>query len=81
MTSSRVNNMITPDMLGKTDDPAELADLIDKLMEQGSGHVNIVTGESSSELKVDTVKSTDICGTKGACCQPTEDAIDDDDEF
>lgn len=73
--------MITPDMLGKADDPAELADLIDKLMEQGSGHVNIISGESGSELKVDTVKSTDVCGTKGACCQPTEDAIDDDDEL
>ena len=51
--------------------PEELADLIDKLMSQGSGHVNIVSGEGA-ELKVDTVKSTDICGTKGACCQPTE---------
>ena len=68
--------MITPDMLGKTDDPSELADLIDKLMEQGSGHVNIVS-ENGSELKVNTVKSTDICGTKGACCQPTENAIDE----
>ena len=50
--------------------PAELADLIDKLMAQGSGHVNIIG--NGSELKVNTVKSTDICGTKGACCQPTE---------
>ena len=72
--------MITPDMLGKTDDPSELADLIDQLMKQGSGHVNIIG--NGSELKVNTVKSTDICGTKGACCQPTENAIDkDDDEF
>ena len=68
--------MITPDMLGKTDDPSELADLIDQLMEQGSGHVNIVSG-NGSELKVNTVKSTDICGTKGAYCQPTENAIDE----
>ncbi|MBQ6252508.1 MULTISPECIES: hypothetical protein [Ruminococcus] len=70
--------MITPDMLGKTDDPSELADLIDKLMEQGSGHVNIVSEESSDGLKVDTVKSTDVCGTKGACCQPTELEPEDD---
>lgn len=70
--------MITPDMLGKTDDPSELADLIDKLMEQGSGHVNITSEESGSGLKVNTVKSTDICGTKGACCQPTELEPDDD---
>ena len=57
--------------------PAELADLIDQLMSQGSGHVNIFS-EDGSELKVNTVKSTDICGTKGACCQPTELEPDDD---
>ncbi len=69
--------MITPDMLGKTDDPEELADLIDKLMEQGSGHVNIVADGSGQGLKVDTVKSTDCSGRKGACMQPTEDAVDE----
>lgn len=58
--------------------PEELADLIDQLMAQGSGHVNIVG--NGSELKVDTVKSTDICGTNGACCQPTE-LEPEDDEF
>lgn len=59
--------------------PAELADLIDELMAQGSGHVNIISAENGNELTVDTVRSTD-CGTgaKGACCQPTE--FDDDDE-
>lgn len=60
--------------------PAELADLIDELMAQGSGHVNIIYKDDAGELTVDTVKSTD-CGTgaaKGACCQPTE--FDDDDE-
>ncbi len=56
--------------------PQELADLIDQLMAQGSGHVNIAA-DSSDGLRVDTVKSTD-CGTaKGACCQPTENAIDE----
>ena len=64
--------MSTPE---KNNSPAELADLIDQLMAQGSGHVNIVG--NGSELKVNTVKSTDICGTKGACCQPTENAIDE----
>ena len=71
--------MITPDMLGKTDDPSELADLIDQLMAQGSGHVNISSENNGEGLKVNTVKSTDICGTKGACCQPTELEPDDDD--
>ena len=60
--------------------PEELADLIDRLMSQGSGHVNIISGENGTELKVDTVKSTDMCGTKGACCQPTENAIDEEEE-
>lgn len=69
--------MITPDKLGKSGDPSELADLIDQLMAQGSGHVNI-TSDSGAELKVDTVKSTDICSTKGACCQPTELEPEDD---
>ena len=69
--------MNTPHIPEVNDDPAELADLIDQLMSQGSGHVNIVSG-GSSELKVDTVKSTDICGTKGACCQPTELEPEDD---
>lgn len=64
-------------MLGQTDNPQELADLIDKLMAEGSGHVNISSDESDGGLKVDTVNSTD-CGTKGACMQPTE--LDPDDE-
>ena len=65
--------MSTPE---EKNSPAELADLIDQLMSQGSGHVNIIG--NGSELKVNTVKSTDICGTKGACCQPTELEPDDD---
>ena len=75
MTSSEANNMCAPESKSS---PEELADLIDQLMAQGSGHVNIVG--NGSELKVDTVKSTDICGTKGACCQPTE-LEPEDDEF
>ena len=65
--------MSTPE---EKNSPAELADHIDQLMSQGSGHINIIG--NGSELKVDTVKSTDICGTKGACCQPTELEPDDD---
>ena len=61
-------------------DPDELAELIDQLMSKGSGHVNIVSSENGFGLKVDTVISTDVCGSKGACCQPTEDAIDDDED-
>ena len=70
--------MITPGKPVSTDDPAELADLIDQLMAQGSGHVNIESQENGEGLKVATVKSTDCTGRKGACCQPTE--LDEDDE-
>ncbi|WP_296615419.1 hypothetical protein [Ruminococcus sp.] len=74
MTNSAENDMCAPE---DKKSPAELADLIDQLMSQGSGHINIVS-DNGSELKVDTVKSTDICGKKGACCQPTELEPDDD---
>ncbi|MDE6666146.1 MAG: hypothetical protein K2K14_08200 [Ruminococcus sp.] len=71
--------MMTPHILGKSDNPEELADLIDKLMAQGSGHVNIASDADGEGLKVDTVNSTD-CGAKGACMQPTETSVDPDDE-
>ena len=71
--------MITPNMLGKDGSPEELADFIDKLMAEGSGHVNIASGDGD-DLHVQTVNSTD-CGTgKGACMQPTELDIDPDEE-
>ncbi|MDE5621362.1 MAG: hypothetical protein K2O29_07635 [Ruminococcus sp.] len=71
--------MMNPDMLGKTDNPEELADLIDKLMAQGSGHVNIAADTNGEGMKIDMVNSTD-CGAKGACMQPTETSIDPDAE-
>ena len=80
MTVSEENDMTDPDKLTAPSDPAELADLIDRLMEQGSGHVDIVADDSGSGLRVSTVKSTDGPGRKGACCQPTE-LVPEDDEF
>ena len=71
--------MITPDILGSTDDPSKLTDLIDQLMAGGSGHVNIESNENGEGLRVATVKSTDCTGKKGACCQPTE--LDEDEEL
>ncbi len=59
--------------------PQELADLIDELMAGGSGHVNIKSADNA-EVKVDIVNSTDYCGNKGACCQPTENAVDEDED-
>lgn len=67
-----MTDIISPE--GKT--PEEIAELIDKLMSLGSGHVNITSDNDGEGLKVDTVKSTNVCGVKGACCQPTEDAVD-----
>ncbi len=60
--------------------PEELADLIDSLMSRGSGHVNIIADEDSQPVKVNIFNSADYCGSKSACCQPTENCIDDDDE-
>ena len=60
--------------------PSELADLIDRLMENGSGHINI-KAEDIGGFSVQTVKSTDCGGAKGACCQPTEFADEDDDDY
>lgn len=64
----------------KTNNPQELADLIDSLMAGGSGHVNIKSANDDSGIKVDIVNSTDYCGNKGACCQPTENAVDEDED-
>ncbi len=62
---------------------SEIADLIDRLMTNGSGRVNILSDKENGSISVSTVNSTDCCGALGACCQPTENAVDDDcgDEF
>lgn len=70
--------MVTPDMLTPTDNPKELAELIDKLISQGNGHVNIDVIENGKGIKVDTVNSRD-CGKLGACMQPNELEPDDED--
>jgi hypothetical protein len=55
--------------------PAELVEMIDKLMREGNNTVNVKTSEDGSckvdGLRVDTFNTSD-CGIKGACCQPTE---------
>lgn len=66
--------------MSQPNNPQELADLIDSLMASGSGHVNIKSTDDESEIKVDIVNSTDYCGNKDACCQPTENAIDEDED-
>ena len=68
--------MVESTIKGKAGSPEELADLIDQLMSGGTGHVNITPAENGEGLTVETVNSTD-CGVKGACCQPTEKAVDE----
>lgn len=58
--------------------PQKLAELIDALMSSGSGHVNVVV-DDESDMTVDVFNSTEYCG-KGACCQPTENAVDNEQE-
>ena len=56
----------------------ELIEMIDKLIDEGGGHLTIDVDEMSEGLKVKTFRSND-CGKKGAGCQPNEKV--DDDEF
>ena len=63
--------MLESNIKGTASSPEELADLIDQLMSEGTGHVNIFPEENGGSRTVETVNSTD-CGVKGACCQPTE---------
>ena len=58
--------------------PQELAELIDSLMSEGSGHVNVIVNHDN-DMTVDVINSTEYCG-KGACCQPTESAVDNEKE-
>lgn len=58
--------------------PQELAELIDSLMSEGSGHVNVIVNDED-DMTVDIINSKEYCG-KGACCQPTESAIDDEED-
>ena len=66
--------MIKPD---EKNDASQLADLIDKLIEQGSGHINISCEGEDGGISSDTVKSNDCSCSKGACCQPTEFSDED----
>lgn len=63
----------------KPENASELADIIDNLMAGGSGNVNISAVEGSDGYAVRTIKSKEICGKKGACCQPTELETEDED--
>ena len=51
----------------------ELVDMIEKLMENGSGHLTISEDELMSDgMSVKTYRSMDCSKGNMACCQPTE---------
>lgn len=68
-----IDNKKNPDL----NDASELADIIDELMKNGSGHINISVNEDGKGIAVKTMKSNDCSGHKGACCQPNEPSDDD----
>lgn len=65
--------MVTPEDEEKRVE--ELVSMIDRLMAEGDGHVNVSAGEGGEDMSVSTCRSSD-CGT-GACCQPNEEAPED----
>ncbi len=50
----------------------ELVEMIDKLIEDGSGHLTVDISDSDGGVRVSTFSTTDCGGKPGACCQPTE---------
>ncbi len=72
-----MTDIITP---SSAQTPEELADLIDQLMAHGSGHINISSDPGADDIRIETVKSTDCSGSRNACCQPTESAVDPDED-
>ncbi len=50
----------------------ELVAMLDHLMQQGGGHVNVTVEEDDASMRVETTKSTDCSNGEMACAQPTE---------
>ncbi|MBR6046187.1 MAG: hypothetical protein IKP47_11185 [Ruminococcus sp.] len=58
----------------------ELVEMIDLLIEQGSGHLTIDVDETAEGVKINRYSATE-CGSKpAACCQPNEKHIDEETE-
>lgn len=49
----------------------ELVDMLDKLFDEGGGHVNVRTSGDGG-FNVDTFRASDGACKNGACLQPTE---------
>ena len=61
--------------MNNPNNPQELAE---SLMSEGSGHINVIVNDEE-DMTLNVIRSNEYCG-KGACCQPTENAIDDEQE-
>lgn len=55
----------------------ELVEMIDLLMEQGSGHLTIDVDEDGNGVRVNRYRTTECGGKPAACCQPNEPAEDE----
>ncbi|MBR3901116.1 MAG: hypothetical protein IKJ60_06165 [Ruminococcus sp.] len=55
--------------MNNPNNPQELAELIDSLMSEGSGHINVIVNDEE-DMTLNVIRSNEYCG-KGACCQPT----------
>ena len=69
--------MQTTDPLKPADDQQadELVQMLDRLMQSGTQHINLTVGD---ETRIRTVNSTDCSGRPGACAQPNADLGDED---
>jgi hypothetical protein len=56
----------------KADSVDELVDMIEQLMEDGSGHLVFTEQDEQDGLQVNTYRSMDCAIGNQACCQPTE---------
>lgn len=62
----------------------ELVEMIDRLMAEGGGHVNVCAEAGSAQgedsICVDTYKSSDKSMNLGACCELTAELDESDDD-
>lgn len=58
---------------------SDLVDMLDKLISQGSGHINVTAEDERGEMNVTTGRSLDCGNNPAACGVPTlHKGIDDD---
>ena len=55
----------------------DLVAMLDRLMEQGGGHINVKVESEDGAVEVETTNSMACSLAQGACAQPTELEIED----